>query len=155
MFLSQSIGCGCYRKCKMPLYDHYHSYLNIPDTSSRDSLFQAEARRCKEIMSFIEKYKNKKHFCVFDEIYSGTNPTDAVLCASIYLKNLNEHKPNVDYLLTTHYTDICKKFQTVPTISTKKMKVVVDSDGHINYNYKLISGISIINGGYQILEQLK
>ena len=155
LFLSQSIGCGCYRKCKMPLYDHYHSYLNIPDTSSRDSLFQAEARRCKEIMSFIEKYKNKKHFCVFDEIYSGTNPTDAVLCASIYLKSLNKHKLNIDYLLTTHYTDICKKFQTDPTISTKKMKVVVDSDGHINYNYKLISGISIINGGYQILEQLK
>ena len=139
----------------MQLYDHYHSYLNIPDTSSRDSLFQAEARRCKEIMTFIEKYKNKKHFCVFDEIYSGTNPNDAVLCATIYLKELNKYKQNVDYLLTTHYIDICKRFNIDTSVSTKKMKVTVEPDGHINYNYKLINGISIINGGHQILKQLE
>lgn len=155
LFLSQSLGYGCYQKCKMQLYDHYHSYLNIPDTSSRDSLFQAEARRCKEIMTFIQKHKKRRHFCVFDEIYSGTNPNDAVLCATIYLKDLNKHKSNVDYLLTTHYVDICENFKIEKTISNNKMKVIVGEDGKINYKYKLISGISKINGGYQILEQLK
>lgn len=155
LFLSQSLGYGCYQKCKMQLYDHYHSYLNIPDTSSRDSLFQAEARRCKEIMTFIQKHKKSRHFCVFDEIYSGTNPNDAVLCATIYLKDLNKYKSNVDYLLTTHYVDICENFKIEKTISNNKMKVIVGEDGKINYKYKLISGISKINGGYQILEQLK
>lgn len=154
LFLSQSIGCGCYKKCKTQIYDYYHSYLNIPDTSSRDSLFQAEARRCKEIMTFIEKHKKKKHFCVFDEIYSGTNPNDAVLCASVYLENLNKYKDNVDYLLTTHYIDICKKFQKSTNVSNKKMKVVVDENGKIHYKYKIVNGISDINGGYQILKQL-
>lgn len=154
MFLSQSLGYGCYQKCKMQLYDYYHSYLNIPDTSSRDSLFQAEARRCKEIMAFIEKHKKSRHFCVFDEIYSGTNPNDAVLCATIYLKSLNYYKSNVDYLLTTHYVDICENFKNEKIISNKKMKVIVGEDGKIDYKYKLVSGISKINGGYQILEQL-
>ena len=62
LLLSQSIGCGCYSSCQTQLYDYYHSYLNIPDTSNRDSLFQAEARRCKEIIMFIEKNKNKNTF---------------------------------------------------------------------------------------------
>ena len=40
--LSQQIGCGCYDSADIKCYDHIYSYLNIPDTSGRDSLFQAE-----------------------------------------------------------------------------------------------------------------
>lgn len=155
LFLSQSIGCGCYSSCQTQLYDYYHSYLNIPDTSNRDSLFQAEARRCKDIIMFIDKNKNKKHFCIFDEIYSGTNPSDAVLCATIYLKGLNKYKNCVDYVLTTHYTDLCKNFEDTKYTTNKKMMVDKDENGRLVYCYKLIDGISQINGGYQILEQLE
>lgn len=155
MFLSQSLGCGCYTKCKTQIYDYYHSYLNIPDTSNRDSLFQAEARQCKEIIMFIEKHKKKKHFCIFDEIYSGTNPNDAVLCATIYLKGLNKYKPNVDYLLTTHYTEMCEKFKDDSNVILQKMMVEIAVDKTFSYTYKLTDGISHINGGYQILEQLE
>lgn len=155
LFLSQSIGCGCYSSCRTQLYDYYHSYLNIPDTSNRDSLFQAEARRCKEIIMFIEKHKNKKHFCIFDEIYSGTNPSDAVLCANIYLNGMNEYKENVDYILTTHYIDMCEKFKKDKFILNKKMMVNYDKNNKLEYTYKLVDGISYVNGGYQILEQLE
>lgn len=155
LFLSQSLGCGCYSSCQIPLYDYYHSYLNIPDTSNRDSLFQAEARRCKEIILFIEKNKNKKHFCIFDEIYSGTNPSDAVLCATIYLKGLNKYKTNVDYVLTTHYINLCENFEENENVTNKKMMVNQNKDGKLEYCYKLVNGISKINGGYQILEQLE
>ena len=154
LFLSQSIGCGCYSQCQTQIYDHYHSYLNIPDTSNRDSLFQAEARRCKEIIVFIEKNKNKKHFCIFDEIYSGTNPSDAVLCATIYLNGLNANKNSVDYVLTTHYVDMCDKFKDNKYLTNKKMMVDKDENNKLKYTYKLVDGISKINGGYQILEQL-
>ena len=53
IILSQQWGCGFYRKCSISPYSHIHCYLNIPDTSGRDSLFQAEARRCKEILDAI------------------------------------------------------------------------------------------------------
>jgi hypothetical protein len=43
---SQQLGCGFYKKCILNPFSHIHSYLNIPDTSERDSLFQAESRRC-------------------------------------------------------------------------------------------------------------
>ena len=47
IILSQQIGYGCFESLKLCPYDNIYCYLNIPDTSGRDSLFQAEARRCK------------------------------------------------------------------------------------------------------------
>ena len=78
LIFSQSYGYGFYSKASVVLYDKIHCYLNIPDTSGRDSLFQAEARRCKDIIDSLDD--NSKHFCIFDELFSGTNPNEA--CAS-------------------------------------------------------------------------
>tara|TARA_Y100000768_G_scaffold208040_1_gene156696 strand:+ start:4917 stop:6683 length:1767 start_codon:yes stop_codon:yes gene_type:complete len=154
LFLSQSIGFGCYSKCKTKIYDYFHSYLNIPDTSNRDSLFQAEARRCKDIIEFIKENEEKNHLCIFDEIYSGTNPNDAILCAKLYLNGINKLKKNVDYVLTTHYIELCENFEKSKNVKNKKMFAEEDASGNIIYSYKITDGISKINGGYQILEKL-
>ena len=47
IIFTQQFGCGFYDSGKLKPYKYIHCYLNIPDTSGRDSLFQAEARRCK------------------------------------------------------------------------------------------------------------
>ena len=152
--LSQQFGYGCYKSAKIKCYDTFHSYLNIPDTSGRDSLFQAEARRCKDIMEFINNNPNKSHLCIFDELYSGTNPSDAVMCATLYLNSMNKFKEKVDYLITTHYVDLCKSFETNEQLYNMKMKVI-EKEESIEYLYKLIEGISTINGGKYILKQLE
>jgi hypothetical protein len=59
IILSQQIGYGCFESLKLCPYDNIHCYLNIPDTSGRDSLFQAEARRCKEIIDCINEEADK------------------------------------------------------------------------------------------------
>ena len=74
----------------MTPFDHIHCYLNIPDTSSRDSLFQAEARRCLEILTKIKDNEDKKHFCIFDELFSGTNPYEAISSAKSYLTHISK-----------------------------------------------------------------
>ena len=109
LLLSQQIGFGFYKKSVTSTFDFIDCYLNIPDSSSRDSLFQAEARRCKNILDIIEKNPNKKHFCIFDELYSGTNPYEAISSAYSYLKYISKNK-NVRFLLTTHYIKICDLF---------------------------------------------
>lgn len=154
LFLCQSLGYGCFDDCKTQIYDYFHSYLNIPDTSDRDSLFQSEARRCKEIYEFISTNNSQKHFCIFDEIYSGTNPNDAILCANIYLKGMNKLKNCVDFILTTHYIELCEKFEKNDIIKNKKMNVLEKNKLSFVYTYKLIDGISKVNGGYQILVEL-
>lgn len=153
ILMSQQFGYGCYRRARIKLYDMFHSYLNIPDTSGRDSLFQAEARRCKDILECINEHSDKTHLCIFDEIYSGTNPNDAVLCANLYLKGMNHFKTKVDYILTTHYIQLCENFKEDKMISNLKMNVEV-SDESIKYLYSIVPGISYIHGGKHILKNL-
>jgi DNA mismatch repair ATPase MutS len=153
ILLSQQFGYGCYKSARIKLYDMFHSYLNIPDTSGRDSLFQAEARRCKDILEHIHNNPDKNHCCIFDEIYSGTNPNDAVLCANLYLKGINHYKANVDYILTTHYIQLCENFSEDKIVENLKMNVIV-TDDNIKYMYSILPGISYIHGGKHILKNL-
>ena len=152
LLMSQQFGYGCYKKAQIKIYDIFHSYLNIPDTSGRDSLFQAEARRCKDILVSIVENPNNSHCCIFDEIYSGTNPTDAVSCATMYLEEMNKYKVTVDYVLTTHYIELCESFDD--KLCNLKMNVNV-LDDKIDYLYKIEQGISYVHGGKQVLKDLK
>jgi DNA mismatch repair ATPase MutS len=154
--LSQQFGCGFYESAVLEPYTHVHSYLNIPDTSGRDSLFQAESRRCKEIIDNVVKHgeDDSRHFCIFDELYSGTNPTEATKAAYGFLTYLN-NCPHVDYILTTHYVAVCKKFKKSKLVQNYKMAVETDENGLIRYTYKLKRGISTIQGATKILQDME
>ncbi len=152
IILTQQFGCGFYAAAKMAPFKHIHCYLNIPDTSGRDSLFQAEARRCKEILDVINENKNDTHFCVFDELYSGTNPEEAETSATAFMMYLQKYK-NVSSLLTTHFVKVCKKLDKIKGIQNCKM--VSEKNGHkIKYTYKLELGISEVKGGINVLTEM-
>lgn len=150
IILSQQTGYGFYDSAIIKPYDYLHCYLNIPDTSGRDSLFQAESRRCKEILDIIELENNKKHFCIFDELYSGTNPYEAVASAFGYIDTISEMK-NVNLMLTTHYIELCNKLENNKNVENVHMDVEIIDDQNINYLYKLKKGISTIKGGIKVL----
>jgi hypothetical protein len=155
ILFTQQIGCGFYETCKMRPYTHIHSYLNIPDTSGRDSLFQAESRRCKEIIDIIcdSEVSSTRHFCIFDELYSGTNPLEATKSAYAFLVYLNKFE-NVNFMLTTHYISICKKLKKSSAVQNYKMHVEEEADGSIRYTYKMKRGISRVQGAVKILQQM-
>ena len=155
IIFTQQFGCGFYSACKMKPYTHIHSYLNIPDTSGRDSLFQAESRRCKEILNVINISKKKsRHFGIFDELYSGTNPVEATKSAYAFLLYLSKIK-NVDFILTTHYVDICSRLrQSSNRIENWKMDAIMDENGNIKYNYTISKGISNIQGAIKVLKDM-
>jgi len=157
ILFSQQIGYGFYKKCKLHPYTHIHSYLNIPDTSGRDSLFQAESRRCKEMIDIIGECDNtevkSRHFCILDELYSGTNPTDAIKASYAFLQYLCKYS-NVKFILTTHYTDVCQKLEDSSDIANYRMDVKQEDDGKLNFNYKLKPGICTIQGAIEILKAM-
>jgi len=134
LLLSQQIGCGYYKSATICPFENFVCYVNIPDTSGRDSLFQAEARRCKEIM----QESKRRTFCIFDELFSGTNPEEAVAAGTAMLHYLKETP--ICFLMTTHFVDICRK----ANITTKQM-----------IQYQLKRGISSQKGGIQVLENMK
>lgn len=174
IILSQQIGYGCYKKATIVPYDMIHSYINIPDTSGRDSLFQAEAKRCKDILSDIEKRMNeaegqvqdqsfshskkKRHFCVFDELYSGTNPYEAISSAYAFLKYMNK-LDNVNFVLTTHFLDLCRRLETEKDMHNYHMRININNgdinDTDFTYTYKLEKGISEVKGGIKVLKDLE
>jgi hypothetical protein len=153
IILSQQIGYGCFDSLKMHPYDNIHCYLNIPDTSGRDSLFQAEARRCKEIIDCIDEDNDDTHFCIFDELYSGTNPEEAVVSAFAFMDYIVKNK-NITCMLTTHYTKLCKKLSKNKQIKNYNMKTLKKND-NFEYTYVLQEGISKIKGGLKVLHDMR
>lgn len=156
IIFTQQVGCGFYSDALLTPYTHLHSYLNIPDTSGRDSLFQAESRRCKDIIDSVKQYSDitkYRHFCMFDELYSGTNPAEASKAGYAFLDYLHKFT-NVDFILTTHYLSICKKFKGSPHVQNYKMIVRVNPDGTFKYTYKIKKGISNLKGGVRVLKDM-
>jgi DNA mismatch repair ATPase MutS len=165
IILSQQFGYAYCTGGKMTPYAFIHSYLNIPDTSGRDSLFQAESRRCKTILDNIVDHPNDRHFCIFDELYSGTNPEEASRAAISYISYLRKQS-NVTFMLTTHYHNICNcvnrekkdndhEKDNLVSVGNYRMNVVNEKNTYIN-TYQLMEGISMDrNGTYQIFADLQ
>jgi len=158
IILSQQLGYGFYKKASLLPYDMIHCYINIPDTSARDSLFQAEAKRCKDILNKISNDtfdKSLRHFCVFDELYSGTNPYEAISSAYAFLKYLHKYD-NVNFVLTTHFLDLCKRLEKEKQMHNYHMKIdLLGDDYDFKYTYKMEKGISEIKGGIKVLKDLE
>jgi hypothetical protein len=167
VIFSQQVGMGFYSGAIIRPYTHIHSYLNIPDTSERDSLFQAESRRCKEIIDIIqESADNSHHFCTFDELYSGTNPEEATKAAFAFLTYLDK-RVTVDFILTTHYIGVCDRIERLSEknktnrIGLFKMDTIEQDETeiknggeNINYTYKIVEGISRIQGAMKVLRDM-
>jgi energy-coupling factor transporter ATP-binding protein EcfA2 len=149
VILTQQFGCGFYDSAKLKPYKYIHCYLNIPDTSGRDSLFQSEARRCKEIIDIINSNKKDSHLCVFDELYSGTNPEEAIIGSTAFMEYLVKNK-YVSSMLTTHFIDVCEKLKNNKNIINYHMDVTKQNN-KITYNYLFKEGISKIKGGLNVL----
>jgi hypothetical protein len=152
IIISQQFGCGFYDSATLKPYKFIHCYLNIPDTSGRDSLFQAEARRCKEILDMIELHPNETHFCMFDELYSGTNPDEAISSSIAFMNYLVKNK-NITSLLTTHFVKACKKLKKNKLMENYHMNTS-KINGRIVYSYLLKEGISDVKGGINILSDM-
>ena len=142
--LSQQYGYGFFKTFKMTPYSMLHCYLNISDTSNDDSLFQAEARQCKDILENIKTNEGKKHLAIFDELFSGTNPNEAEECSTATLKYLAK-MANVTAIITTHYINTCDNLDNVSGVSNYYM----------GNDYKITEGISKKNGGCKVLKELE
>ncbi len=154
IIFTQQFGLGFYESASVSPYTHIHSYLNIPDTSGRDSLFQAEARRCKEILDIIDSDEDRRHFCIFDELFSGTNAEEATSASFGFLKYLQKRE-NVDFILTTHFVKLCKMVKKANNLQIDNFKMDATIDGNnIVFHYKLVKGISKIKAAKLILVQM-
>jgi hypothetical protein len=137
--LSQQFGIGFYKKANIHIYETFNSYINIPDTNERESLFQKEIGRCKEICDVIED--GKLHYCIFDELFSGTNPEEAISSGIGFIRYL-VNKGNIHFILSTHFREMCFYLKDDKSLSFKQMKD----------EYSIEDGISSTYGGLKVLK---
>ena len=105
-----------------------------------------------EILHCIMDNPTKRHFCIFDELYSGTNPYEAVAAAYGYIDYISKN-PKVDLILTTHYIELCQLLEkkNAGAITNLHMSVCPDTGAYL---YKIADGISTIKGGLKVLREL-
>ena len=75
------------------------------------------------------------------------------------MKSLIEEPPsaidnlNIDFILTTHLLDLCKKLNSI--IENNHMNVISEDNFNFRYTYKMDTGISDIKGGLKVLKDLQ
>lgn len=151
--LAQQWGIAFASRASCPIVHDFHCYLNVPDSYSRDSLFQAEARRCLQVLQQIQQTPDHTHLCIFDELYSGTNPVEATGGSLAYMQELAQLN-HVKFMITTHYYDVVDGARTFSTpIHSAYMKVLNRPTGN-EYTYRLESGMKKDYGALAVFSAL-
>lgn len=106
LLFAHHVGLGFFKECTIAEpFQNFFCYINVPDTSDRESLFQAEAARALSILTHAEEsaQQGKRTFAIFDELFTGTNPEDASKLTKSLIRYLNENL-KLRFLTTTHFT---------------------------------------------------
>ena len=153
IFLAQTIGISCCQYIIFTPFRILFSYIDIPNISrQRESLFEAELKRCYEYCSKLREIpENEFSFVVIDELFTGTNPQEGIagsysICE--YVSTFN----NALGIITTHYRELVELATEFPQkFANKKFIIKKGTNGQIYRPYKLLDGHSDQNMGLELL----
>lgn len=147
---SQSWGISFTKNNFTSIYKYINTFMRIYDEVGKESLFQMEIKRCKEIIDvIINKKKYDKCLFVIDELFSSTNSKSGLLGAKELLLKLNNYD-NIFIYLTTHYYELnnLHKF-----IKNYQFDCNININNNITYNYKIKKGLNTKNIGYKLIKE--
>jgi DNA mismatch repair protein MutS len=154
-YLAQSLGICCAERMSLTPFRDICTYLNVPDTIGRESLFEAEINRC---YNYIEKTESLRGFSlgIIDELFTGTNSKEGKAGTYAILKKLSVNPTNIT-ILSTHYSKILPRLAgSSNNFILNKFTVDVStnlSKDQYNYDYKIKSGISDQSIGLRLLKE--
>lgn len=141
LILSQTLGISLGTNMKMTPFKLINTYLNIPDISGKESLFEAEMNRAREHIDKLEKMDKKDFsFFIMDEIFSSTNPEEGISGGFAVCERLGELKNSIN-IITTHFNYLTNLTET-GNYKAYKIPIARNDSGDIVYNYKLEPGVS-------------
>jgi DNA mismatch repair ATPase MutS len=107
IYLSQSIGiCPANNLVITPFRDLF-TYLNVPDSIGRESLFEAEINRCFNYLTQSEKLRGFS-IGIIDELFTGTNPSEGMAGSYAILNQISKNPLNIT-IISTHFHDMLNK----------------------------------------------
>lgn len=115
MILSQTIGICCSYKCIINPVHSILSSMNISDSVGKESLFEAEVRRCSLLVKEAQHLskQGKRALFFLDEPMHSTPPTEGTATAMAVAEFLGK-MPGIFVFLTTHYHHVTQLEKMYP-----------------------------------------
>jgi MutS domain V len=143
VYMAQSIGlCSADTLVFTPFRDLF-TYLNVPDSIGRESLFEAEVNRCYD---YLKKCEELRGFSlgIIDELFTGTNPAEGMAGSYAILNQIAKNPVNIT-IISTHFHDMLKELDR-SYFSFKKFTcdTMIDVFGGTRhrFDYRLKNGVS-------------
>ena len=149
LLLAQTICLTPAKSCELTPFKYIATYLNIPDTQGKESLFQAEMARCyKQIEDLKGLNVDEYAFTIMDEIFTSTNHLEGIAGTYGVMRKMANFKNSI-CLITTHFDVIKKAFSKDQRFKNYHLPIIIkkddgaDSGDHIIIKtYKLVAGYS-------------
>ncbi len=154
--MAQTFGICPATSCRMTPFKYLSTYLNIPDCQGRESLFQAEMRRCHDHLNKLRALEEKRQysFNIMDEIFVSTNYLEGISGAYGVIKSLDQYPCSMN-IVTTHFDKLttvplpqfCYKYFTINTCEDTQT-----GETRIEKDYKIRDGINDKHMALQLLK---
>ena len=156
VIMAQTFGICPATSCRMTPFKYLSTYLNIPDCQGRESLFQAEMRRCHDHINKLRSLEEKRQFSfnIMDEIFVSTNYLEGISGAYGVIKSLDQYPCSMN-IVTTHFDKLatvdlpqfCYKYFTINTREDTQT-----GETRIEKDYKIRDGINDKHMALQLLK---
>ncbi|MEI5984984.1 MULTISPECIES: MutS-related protein [Sphingobacterium] len=136
---------------KTDLIDGLFTSINLQDNLEMGySHFYVEAMRLKDIVDQLEPHSNA--LMILDELFKGTNHSDASNAILKVMKNLAEvDGPFV--IVSSHITELSEELKKINTVDFFKMNIESDPEGLPIFTYKIVPGIAEEKLGMWLLKK--
>lgn len=142
IYFSQVLGVVCAEEFYFTPFTKIFTYLNVPDSIGKESLFEAELERCYVYHNSVMESMTTgdKIIGFIDELFTGTNYLEGMSGSYAIIKKISEI-PTSMTILTTHYHEICD----ISNITYNKFCAIENTQNttpKYTFTYKIEQGIS-------------
>ena len=157
LLLAHVAGIGPAQAIQLTPFNKINTYIDVTDdVATAQALFMAEVTRAQKHINIIKGLQpHEFSFTIFDEPFSGTNPTEGGAAEYSILESLGAYSNSLS-LVATHYPTVMLLEEQAPDKGFANYKVYITRDsvsGKINYTYKIVPGKSNQAIAIDILEE--
>jgi len=146
--LAQTFGIASALKANINPVHAIGSFIRISDELGKLSLFEAEAKRCAELIKQAEEISRSGKTAIYflDEPMHSTPPIEGTATSIAVIEHIG-NLPGIKLLVTTHYHDIIKLgddklFKNISVEANIIENDIVNCSYKYNFPYKIKSGHS-------------
>lgn len=144
IILAQSVGFVCALRNEIRPVHAISTSIRVQDTVGESSLFEAEVKRCAEIVKEAEQLSaaGKSAIYFLDEPMHSTPPTEGAATAMSIAAHMGSLE-SVKMFMTTHYHQVTKLEKLYPEAWMNiSMEAIAQDDGSFIFPYRIRKGPS-------------